>query len=128
MIKCEISHALFDYLDNKPEERNLADVIREWSHEPNGQLRPLQMLLFEAPVILPPNNPLVEHHEYFDKWKTLHRDAFQDDDGHEDELIHKVARRCKIVLHPDKWPSDLSDDQKLLLQSMWDTFCESELF
>ena len=129
IIKDEIQRALFDFLDSQTEERSLNDVIRDWAYEVDGkQLRPPQMLLFEAPILLPPNNPLVEHHEYFDKWKTLHRDAFQDDDGQEDELIHKVARRCKIFLHPDKWPSDLSDDQKFLLQSMWDTFCESELF
>jgi hypothetical protein len=82
--------------------------------------------LFEAPVLLPPMNPLVKHHEYFDKWKILHRDEFKD--GDEDQVVHKLARRSKVFLHPDKWPSDLDDDQKFLLQSIWDVFNESELF
>lgn len=87
------------------------------------------MLPFEAPVLLPPNNPLVQHHEYFDKWKTLHRDAFTDEEGMDaDELVIKVARRCKVFLHPDKWPSDLNDDQHFLLQAIWDTLSGSELF
>jgi hypothetical protein len=56
------------------------------------------MLLLEAPVLLPPNNPLVEHHAYFDKWKALHLDAFTDGEGRDaaDEVVHKVASRCKI--------------------------------
>lgn len=128
VIKQELQQSLFAFFDEEPEEKNLLTVIKEWSHEPNGKLRPLEMLLFEAPVLLPPNNPLVEHHEYFDKWKTLRRDAFKDDDADKDQLIHKVARKCKIFLHPDKWPTDLNDDQKFLLQSMWDVFGESELF
>jgi hypothetical protein len=41
---------------------------------------------------------------------------------------HKVTRRCKIFLCPDKWPSDLNEDQQLLLQAMWDIFSESALF
>jgi hypothetical protein len=130
VIKDQVQRVLYEYLDTKkPEERNLSSVIKKWSNEPDGKLRPLQMLLFEAPVLLPPNNPLVEHHEYFDKWKTLHRDAFKDGEGMDtDAMVVKVARRCKVFLHPDKWPTDLSDDQKFLLQSIWDTLSGSELF
>jgi hypothetical protein len=132
VIKDELQASLFAFLDEQEEheERSLSTVIQDWAYYENGKLRPLQMLLFEAPVLLPPNNPLVEHHEYFDKWKTLSRDSFLDEDGEDyaDEVIQKVARRCKIFLHPDKWPSDLNEDQKFLLQSMWDTFQQSELF
>jgi hypothetical protein len=131
VIKEELQAALFAFFDEqKPKERSLGTVIKEWSHEPNGKLRPLEMLLFEAPVLLPPNNPLVRHHEYFDKWKILHRDSFRDGDGGDadDEMVHKVARKCKIFLHPDNWPSDLNEDQKFLLQAMWDTLSESALF
>ena len=70
------------------------------------------------------------HHKYFDKWKALNRDEFKDGEGKDaaDEVVHKVARRCKIFLQPDIWPSDLNEDQKLLLQAMWDKFSESALF
>jgi hypothetical protein len=130
IIKEELQASLFAFFDEKPQERSLGTVIKEWSHEPNGKLRPLEMLLLEAPVLLPPNNPLVKHHEYFDKWKILHRDSFKDGDRADanDDKIRKVARKCKIFLHPDKWPSDLNEDQKFLLQAMWDTLSESALF
>ena len=128
VIKEELFESLFGVMEEKPDEGKLGTLIKEWSHNSNGKLRPLHELLFEAPVLMPPNNPLVKHHEYFDKWKVLHRDAFQDEDGTSDGVVQKVARRCKIFLHPDKWPSDLCDDQKFLLQSMWDVFQESELF
>ena len=128
LIKEELFESLFGVVEEKPEEGKLGELIKEWSHESDGKLRPLQVLLFEAPILFPPNNPLVKHHEYFDKWKVLHRDAFNDEDGNSDGVVRKIARRCKIFLHPDKWPSDLCDDQKLLLQSMWDVFQESELF
>ena len=131
-IKDDLFQELFGLIDDdeddEPEVGKLGNLIKDWSHDSNGKLRPLHELLFEAPVLLPPKNPLVKHHEYFDKWKVLHRDAFQDEGGNSDGVVHKVARRCKIFLHPDKWPSDLCDDQKFLLQSMWDAFQESELF
>jgi hypothetical protein len=131
IIMNELQHSLFDYFDEKPEEKSLSAVIKDWSHEANGKLRPLEVLLFEVPVLFPPNNPLVKHHDYFEKWKTIHRDAFMDDNGEtdeKDELVRKVARRCKIFLHPDKWPTNLCDDQRFLLQSIWDVFQESALF
>jgi hypothetical protein len=130
VVKQELQDSLFAFFDEKPQERSLSTVMKEWSHEPNGKLRPLQMLLFEAPVLLPPNNPLVEHHEYFDKWKALNRDAFKDGEGRDaaDEVVRKLAKRCKIFLHPDKWPLDLNADQKFLLQTMWDILSESALF
>jgi hypothetical protein len=130
VIKEELHASLFELFDETTQERSLSTVIKEWSHEPDGKLRPLQMLLLEAPVLLPPNNPLVEHHAYFDKWKALRLDAFTDGEGRDaaDEVVHKVARRCKIFLQPDIWPSDLNEDQKLLLQAMWDKFSESALF
>ena len=128
VIKHELRELLYSSFQGDSEERSITDLVKEWSHDANGKLRPLKTLLFEAPVLLPPTNPLVEHHEYFDSWKVLHRDSFIDEDGNEDVLVQKIARRCKLFLHPDKWPQDLNCNQRFLLQSIWDVFQKSPLF
>ena len=122
----ELKESLFGGCSNKASDQNLRALVKEWSHD-DGKLRPLQMLLFEAPVLLPPYNPLVEDHEYFTKWKTIHRDELKNC-GDDSQAVSKLAKKCKLFLHPDKWPQNLNQDQKLLLQSIWDVFQESSFF
>lgn len=128
VIKDELRELLYSSFENDIQEKSITALVKEWSHDENGQLRPLKMLLFEVPVLMPPSNPLIEHHEYFDSWKVLNRDSFIDEDGNEDNLVLKIARRSKLFLHPDKWPLDLNYDQRFLLQSIWDVFQKSPLF
>lgn len=124
----ELQKSLFgEDVISKAKEQSLQSIVKEWSHDGAGKLRPLPMLLFEAPVLLPPYNPLVEQHEYFGKWKVIHRNDIEDC-GDDDQAVSKLARKCKLFLHPDKWPQDLNEGQKLLLQSIWDVFQESALF
>ena len=128
IAKCELQKSLFGLSGTMPEEQNIATLVKNWAHE-GTKLRPLPTLLFEVSVLLSPENHLVEYPEYFDKWKILHRDEFKDDNGSvDDQKVSKVAKKCKLFLHPDKWPQDLDDDQRLLLQSIWDVLQESELF
>ena len=129
IAKYELQKSLFGVKgSNKTKEQNIATFVKNWAHE-GSKLRPLPTLLFEVSVLLSPENPFIEYPEYFDKWKIVHRDEFKDDTGSvDDQLVSKIAKKCKLFLHPDKWPQDLDDDQKLLLQSIWDVFQESALF
>ena len=128
VMKYQLHKSLFGFEGSKCTEENIVSLVKEWAYE-GTKLRPLQVLLFELPVLLPPENPKIDYHEYFSKWKILHREDFKDAKGAvDDQVVSKIAKKCKLFLHPDKWSQDLSDDQKLLLQAIWDVFQESALF
>ena len=106
---------------------DLKQVIQKWSHRAPKQLRPLEILLTSIPTLLPPINSLVEPHEYFIKWKGFSEDAFVGESGEDlKELLKRAVRKAKFFLHPDKLPNDLTENQALVLKSIWDVVQEAE--
>lgn len=81
-------------------QKNMSDlklVIQSWSHRAPKQLRPLETLLVEIPTLFPATNPLVEHHDYFSRWKEFSADAFEGESGEElKELLTRAVRKAKV--------------------------------
>lgn len=115
-----------------PPSKNLTltQVLERWSHKPpdyKTKLYPLQQLLVTVPSTFPPANTKVEEHEYFAKWKTFDSEAFADMSGDElKELLKRAVRKAKFFLHPDKLPKDLTENQSLLFQTIWNVIAEGE--
>ncbi|KAL7533894.1 hypothetical protein ACHAXR_005518 [Thalassiosira sp. AJA248-18] len=115
-----------------PPSKNLTltQVLERWSHKPpdyKTKSYPLQQLLVTVPSTFPPTNTKVEEHEYFAKWKTFDSEAFADMSGDElKELLKRAVRKAKFFLHPDKLPKDLTENQSLLFQTMWNVIAEGE--
>ena len=109
---------------------DLDEAIKYWSRVAPAykKMKPLEVLLVEAPVLFPPTNRFVESHEHFFKWKAFSEDAFIGES--EDELkvlLKRACRKCKLFLHPDKLPSDLTPNQDTLFRAMWDIIQELEM-
>ena len=79
---------------------DLRVVLKNWSHKTSNELRPLETLLVEAPTLFPPNNPSVEQHDYFSKWKEFSEDAFKNESGDDlKELLKRAVRKAKVRLY-----------------------------
>jgi hypothetical protein len=114
---------------NGPAPKDLKEYIQQWSHEGPSykKLKPLEVLLVDVPNLFPPTNSFVESHEYYFKWKEFSEDAFSGESGDElKELLRRASRKSKLFLHPDKLPSDLTENQDLLFKSIWNVIMESE--
>jgi hypothetical protein len=112
-----------------PAPKDLKEYIQQWSHEGPSykKLKPLEVLLVDVPNLFPPTNSFVESHEYYFKWKEFSEDAFSGESGDElKELLRRASRKSKLFLHPDKLPSDLTENQDLLFKSVWNVIMESE--
>ena len=107
----------------------LEQVIQRWSHQPPDykKLNSMQDLLVNMPDLFPPKNTAVEAHEYFGKWKCLSREAFTGEGEELNSLLKRAARRSKLFLHPDKLPRDLTENQTILFQRIWDIVQEQEM-
>lgn len=115
--------------DKSSTTKDLKEAIQQWSHHAPDykKMKPLQVLLVDAPKLFPPRNPWVESHEHFFKWKEFSEDAFIGESG--DSLIallKRASRKSKLFFHPDKLPSDLTTNQDTLFKAMWDIIQESE--
>lgn len=77
---------------------DLMSVIQRWGFEPPNYttMYPLERLLVTAPRIFPVNNPEVESHEYFGKWKPFGKEAFADDD--EDDQAHRELLKRGMLM------------------------------
>ncbi|KAL7545163.1 hypothetical protein ACHAWF_008518 [Thalassiosira exigua] len=111
-------------------ELTLTDALKRWSHQPpdhKTKLYPLQHLLVTVPDTFPPKNSKVEDHDYFAKWKTFDKEAFEDEDGDAlKELLKRAVRKAKFFLHPDKLPKDLTENQTMLFSTIWNTIADKE--
>jgi len=107
----------------------LKEVLKRWSHQPSDYKTsyPLGHLLVTVPQTFPPTNNKVEPHEYFAKWKEIDKEAFADEKGDDlKELLKRATRKAKFFLHPDKLPKDLTENQTLLLKTIWDVLQDRE--
>ena len=113
----------------KPDAKDLDEAIKHWSRVAPAykKMKPLEVLLVDAPILFPPTNRFVESHEHFFKWKAFSEDAFIGESGDElNALLKRACRKSKLFLHPDKLPSDLTPNQDTLFRAMWDTIQELE--
>mmetsp|Transcript_43250 Transcript_43250/g.90883 ORF Transcript_43250/g.90883 Transcript_43250/m.90883 type:complete len:177 (+) Transcript_43250:1052-1582(+) len=104
-------------------------VLERWSHQPPDYKRPhsLQRILVTVPETFPPTNTKVEHHDYFEKWKTFDKEAFEDESGDElKELLKRAVRKAKFFLHPDKLPNDLTENQREVFETLWNVIQDAE--
>ena len=109
--------------------KDLDEALNHWSRMAPSykMMKPLEVLLVDAPVLFPPTNRFVESHEHFFKWKPFSEDAFIGEKGDElNALLKRACRKSKLFLHPDKLPSDLTPNQDTLFRAMWDTIQELE--
>jgi len=109
-------------------DMTLEDVLRCWSHQPPKyeRLKPLHHLLVTIPTTFPPTNENVEPHEYFNKWKPISKEAFNESGDELNELSKRATRKMKLFVHPDKLPQDLTENQSHLFRAIWDVILESE--
>lgn len=86
--------------DSPCRQNNVPDLrvtMKNWSHRTPNELRPLETLLVEVPLLFPPHNQAVEPHEYFAKWKEFSEDAFEGESGNElKELLKRAVRKAKV--------------------------------
>ena len=109
--------------------KDIDEAIKHWSRVAPAykKMKPLEVLLVDAPVLFPPTNRFVESHEHFFKWKAFSEDAFTGESGNElNALLKRACRKSKLFFHPDKLPSDLTPSQDTLFRAMWDIIQESE--
>ena len=109
--------------------KDLDEAVRRWAYKPPDykRLNPMEKLLVEVPSLFPHENDFVEDHQYFDKWKEFSADAFLGETAEDlKNLLKRAARKAKFFLHPDKLPSDLTENQTILFKSIWDIIQESE--
>ena len=109
--------------------KDLEDAIKQWSRKAPDytKLKPMADILVGVPELFPPNNPFVETHEHFFKWKEFSADAFIGESGDElKALLKRASRKSKLFMHPDKIPNDCTPSQETLFKSMWEILQESE--
>ena len=109
--------------------KDLEDTIKQWSRKAPDytKLKPMEDILVGVPELFPPNNPFVESHEHFFKWKEFSADAFIGESGDElKALLKRASRKSKLFMHPDKIPNDCTPSQETLFKSMWEILQESE--
>lgn len=87
----------------RPPPSNLQQTLLCWSHQPPAyrDLYPLDHLLVTVPDLFPPNNPDVEGHEYFSRWKAFSKDSFSGCSG--DELKELLERGEFFELQHGRW-------------------------
>ena len=110
-------------------DMTLDQVIQRWSHQPPKYktLNSMQDLLVNMRTLFPPLNTTVEAHDYFDKWKCMSREAFTGEGEELKALLKRAVRRSKLFLHPDKLPTDLTENQSLLFKTIWNVMQEQEM-
>lgn len=83
-------------------------------------LRPIDILITTIHNVFPPAFGVPEH-EYFKKWKAVHREALLGPGLRPDEeKLKKSVRKLRFFLHPDKLPRDLNDEQQFMCKMLWD--------
>lgn len=80
-----------------------------WALQPPAYqiLRPIQVLL---PTI---HNVFPSDHEYFSKWTPI-------TDVSQEKQLKKVIRKIRFLLHSDKLPKDLTEEQVYVCKLLWD--------
>jgi len=87
---------------------------------PNMQiLRPIEMLVSSIHTVFPPRFG-VAGHEHFSKWKVVTMPEVMSGAQPDDEKLKKVVKKLRFLLHPDKLPRDLSEEQKYMCRMLWD--------
>jgi hypothetical protein len=94
---------------------------RQWSKVPPQytHIKPLTELLA---TLSTDTFTVVPHHVYFDKFHPFAPGAFITEDTN---VVKRAVRKVRLLLHPDKLPSDLSDIQQALCRYIWDTISEA---
>lgn len=98
------------------------NILVHWALQPPllQMLRPIDMLITTIHNVFPPAFG-VAGHEYFAKWKAVHREALLGPAHRPDEeKLKKSVRKLRFFLHPDKLPRDLNDEQQFMCKMLWD--------
>jgi hypothetical protein len=98
------------------------NILIHWALQPPllQMLRPIDMLVTTIHTVFPPAFG-VPGHEYFTKWKAIHREALLGPGQRPDEeKLKKSVRKLRFFLHPDKLPRDLNDEQSFMCKMLWD--------
>lgn len=84
-------------------------------------LKTLPELLSTLQNALPPAFG-VEEHAYFKKWKVLSAHALSSGGN---SVVKRGQRKAKFLLHPDKLPRDLTENQKHVCKLVWDILADA---
>lgn len=96
-------------------------VLIEWALQPPmlQSLRPITALLSTIHTVFPPKFGIAEH-AHFRKWRIIQVSDLCGPDGQPvDAKLEKARRRLSLVLHEDKYPSDFSNEHKVLCKLLW---------
>ena len=97
-------------------------ILVHWALQPPllQMLRPIDVLVSTIHNVFPPAFG-VPGHEYFTKWKAVHREALLGPGLRPDEeKLKKSVRKLRFFLHPDKLPRDLNEEQQFMCKMLWD--------
>ncbi len=98
------------------------NILIHWALQPPllQMLRPIDILITTIHNVFPPAFG-VPGHEYFSKWKAIHREALIGPGQRlDEEKLKKSVRKLRFFLHPDKLPRDLNDEQSFMCKMLWD--------
>ena len=96
-------------------------VLVQWALQPPmfRALRPITVLLSTIHTVFPPRFGIVKH-AHFMKWKGIQISDLCDTNGRPvDAKLEKARRRLSLVIHEDKYPTDFSNEHKILCQLLW---------
>jgi len=92
-------------------------ILMEWALIPPTYQK---MKLF--PELLGTIETVLPEHDYFKKWKPLSREALVEV---EYAVIKRANRKIKFLLHPDKLPRDLTEQQLFISKLLWDILADA---
>ena len=97
-------------------------ILVEWALQPPSMqiLRPIEVLVTTIHTVFPPKFG-VPGHEHFARWKVVTLPEVLAGPGQpDDDKLNKVVKKLRFLLHPDKLPRDLSDEQQYMCKILWD--------
>lgn len=96
-------------------------ILVEWALQPPTMqiLRPIEVLLTSIHTVFPPRFGVAAH-EHFTKWTVVAMPEVMSGAQPDNEKLKKVVRKLRFLLHPDKLPRDLSNEQTHICKMLWD--------
>ena len=96
-------------------------ILVEWALQPPAMqiLRPIEVLITSVHLVFPPKYG-VPGHEHFKKWPIMTLPEVLSGAQPDGEKLSKAVKKLRFVLHPDKLPRDLTEEQTYMCRMIWD--------
>jgi hypothetical protein len=96
-------------------------ILVQWALQPPAmqQLKCIQDLLMTIHTVLPPFQG-VPGHKHFTGWTTPIATV-----DVSDTRLPKTIRKVRLMLHPDRWPNDLTSEQEFVCDLLWHVLADA---